>query len=154
MGNMSPPLMERFVVNELTGCWIYRGNKDGDGYGRVGSTVAHRVYYEQMVGPIPEGKQLDHLCVRRACVNPEHLEPVTPAVNQARSIPYRKWDRPPTARPVACLDGHEFTPENTAWAQRNTPTKVIWERKCRACIARRRRKYRQQARDAKSNAVS
>jgi hypothetical protein len=59
-----------------------------NGYGRIGyggkEPVAHRLIYELLVGPIPLGHILDHLCRNRNCVNPEHLEPVTHQVNTHR----------------------------------------------------------------------
>jgi HNH endonuclease len=71
-----------------TPCWIWLGDRQGQGYGRVntpdGSTLAHRVYYERHVGPIPAGHSLDHLCRVRLCVNPEHVEPVTFIENMRR----------------------------------------------------------------------
>jgi len=74
-----------------------------------GYFYAHRYVYEQEVGPIPDGLTLDHLCRNRACVNPDHLEPVTMRVNTLRGETI-------TARNAAktrCDKGHEFTPENT-----------------------------------------
>lgn len=74
----------------ITPCWVFSNGDsiDGEGYGRVkrdGKThQAHRMLYEQMVGPIPEGLFLDHLCGVRRCVNPDHLEPVSPAENTRR----------------------------------------------------------------------
>lgn len=71
-------------------CWIYTGFKTEKGYGLLGVgsprklVRAHRVVYEELVGPIPEGLQLDHLCRERACVHPGHLEPVTPRQNVLR----------------------------------------------------------------------
>ena len=70
-------------------CWDWLGGKS-NGYGRFwveGRLVqAHRWAYETMVGPIPEGLTLDHLCRVRYCVNPSHLEPVTLGENIRRSF--------------------------------------------------------------------
>lgn len=80
------------------GCWIWVGVRHF-GYGRfMVSTrreapkcvAAHRFSYERLVGPIPLGLDLDHLCRNRACVNPAHLEPVTRQVNIARGFAARK----------------------------------------------------------------
>lgn len=69
-------------------CWFWTGTRSDEGYGSVrweGPMLkAHRVAYELLVGPIPEGLEIDHLCRVTSCVNPAHLEPVTPAVNVAR----------------------------------------------------------------------
>lgn len=72
-----------------TPCWIWKGSRSHKGYGTVtrqGKTFqAHRLMWIQMRGPIPDGLQLDHLCVVRSCINPNHLEPVTPLENVRRS---------------------------------------------------------------------
>lgn len=77
-----------YLINPDTGCWLWQHATVPKGYGhavRDGKvTVAHRWYYEQAKGPIPEGKYLDHLCRTPACVNPDHLEIVTNAENVRR----------------------------------------------------------------------
>lgn len=68
-------------------CWIWT-KRIVDGYGGIWDSgrdrLAHIVSYEHFVGPVPEGKELDHLCRRRACINPEHLEPVSHKENVLR----------------------------------------------------------------------
>jgi hypothetical protein len=118
-------------VDKSGECWVWTGgHRTSNGYGRFQPTypgptiVAHRIAYELLVGPIPEGLQLDHLCRNRLCVNPAHLEPVTLIENIRR------------ARPTHCKHGHEFTPENTI-SVRSRPGR----RHCRKC------KYERAARD-------
>lgn len=86
-----PPFEERFwsKVEKSSGCWAWTGHKNRNGYGwtlgpKGKGESAHRIAYELLVGPIPEGLQIDHLCRNRACVNPDHLEPVTQRVNWQR----------------------------------------------------------------------
>lgn len=137
---------------EITdGCWLWRATRVWSGYGRFwqpdGSRVyAHRWAYEQMVGPIPEGLQLDHTChnadlscpggvtcPHRACVNPRHLEPVTALVNIMRGRTIAAAHSAQTH----CKRGHEFTPENT----------YLWRggRSCRTCVLERSRQRRRAA---------
>lgn len=82
---------ERFwsKVDKTPDCWLWTAGKDWDGYGifaRDGSRScrAHRWSYEQAIGPIPEGLQIDHLCRVRNCVRPDHLEAVTSRTNTLR----------------------------------------------------------------------
>lgn len=88
------PVFERiegkYVVSE--GCWEWTGAKTSDGYGIIGeggkhsgNLYAHRVAWEKWRGPIPEGAEVDHLCYNTSCINPDHLEPVTPRVNKDRA---------------------------------------------------------------------
>lgn len=67
------------------GCWEWVGTTSNRGYGNYFAHAAHRVAYQWMVGPVPDGLDLDHLCRNKRCVNPHHLEPVTKAENNRRS---------------------------------------------------------------------
>ena len=89
---MKKPLLRRLVekFQVADGCWIWTGATNGVGYGRVCTedrrwVYAHRAMYELIVGPIPAGLDLDHLCRTRSCVRPDHLEPVTRGENARRS---------------------------------------------------------------------
>lgn len=101
-----------FTPEPNTGCWLWMRSADSSGYGTLnlgGRTAsAHRVAYEALRGPIPEGLQIDHLCHTRPCVNPYHMEPVTRRENVLRG--YRSRREP--KRYAACRRGHPLTPEN------------------------------------------
>lgn len=85
---------QRFLVKiqYTPTCWLWMGGKKEAGYGhfgverdgRWGKVIAHRYAYEQWVGPIPEGYEIDHTCLVRNCVRPDHLEAVTLAENRRR----------------------------------------------------------------------
>lgn len=109
-------------------CWLWRAAMS-DGYGSVGwggrIQKAHRVAYELTIGPIPEGLELDHLCRNGSCINPTHLEPVTGRINNLRGESFAARN----ARRTHCINGHEFTPENTA---------IYPSRRQRVCLACKR----------------
>lgn len=124
-------------VEKTPTCWLWTGALDQGFYGIhwVGAGVsrrAHRLAYEWLVGPVPEGLTLDHLCRVRNCVNPAHLDPCTAGENAARSPLAPYWVK---ARATHCKNGHEFTTENTRLHH--------GRRACRACVnayARERRR--------------
>lgn len=110
---------------EVTGaCWLWTGGLTDEGYGYYwlnGRTYgAHRIAYLHLVGEVPDGMHLDHLCRIRNCVNPDHLEVVTPTVNSDRANGYR-------AEADLCNNGHEWTPENTL-------ALGDYSKRCRQCI--------------------
>jgi hypothetical protein len=112
-------------------CWLWKAYKVANGYGQFKadnhrrSVVAHRFAYELLIGPIPEGQQLDHLCRNRACVNPAHLEPVTPGENT------RRGRAPMLARSRQRAKTH--CPAGHPYAGDNLYVRPNGDRKCRAC---------------------
>src|SRR5262245_208989 len=87
-------LLERFrgyLIPYPDGCWGWRAYKDHDGYGTfrvsgIGKIKAHRLAWELVHGPIPQGLEPDHLCRNPSCPNPLHLELVTPRENALRGM--------------------------------------------------------------------
>lgn len=115
---------------ESEGCWIYTGSINNRGYGTILGRAAHRYFYERLVGPIPAGLTIDHLCRTKACVNPGHLEPVTHSGNAQRR---------PDVHKTHCVHGHEMTVENTIIKRGGENRTLI--RNCRTCanLAKRKR---------------
>lgn len=107
-------------------CWLWTGCIQTRGYGQFRGyqskhIPAHRFAYEALVGEIPEGLVIDHLCRVRRCVNPAHMEIVTQRENILRGDGVAAHH----ARKTHCIRGHEFTPENTIRHPHG--------RNCRAC---------------------
>lgn len=125
-----PPHFQGHITVAPTGCWIWDGPLHHNGYGACsktkGTNRAHRATYELLIGPIPDGLVIDHLCRVRACVNPHHMEPVTDRENRRRGA----------AVITHCPQGHEYTPDNT-YIKPQTGT-----RNCRRCAAAARRAWK------------
>ena len=123
--------MTRFERSGANDCWIWTGPLV-NGYGRQGRMLAHRLVYERLVGSIPDGLGLDHLCRVRSCVNPAHLEPVDNRTNILRgeTVPATN------AKKDACIHGHPFDEANTfVWSKKG-------HRVCRTCRREREARWR------------
>lgn len=150
LGRVHRPAMDRFIEKTMTTdeeCIVWTGGLNGAGYGQfyvgrtstksTGKGYAHRWSYEQFVGPIPEGMHLDHLCRNRACVNPDHLEPVTLRENLLRGEGVSAIH----AKKTHCPAGHPYAGDNL----RIDPKKGA--RFCRACARIAAQKYRDQKKE-------
>lgn len=176
------PWPDRFwqKVEKGEGCWRWLASSQGTGYGQVKAPgrgnvrLAHRVAYELVKGPIPTGLVIDHLCRNRMCVNPDHLEPVTDAVNIQRGespsmvtqrtgvckrghvlaeVGYATWPGARTCRACSRI-------RNRATRRRRTPAQIArWRQAKRAYYARNRdrlnalnREYKRRARAKRKEA--
>jgi hypothetical protein len=107
-------------------CWMWTASKNPNGYGQISENnkcvLVHKLVFERLRGPVPAGKELDHLCRRPACCSPAHLEAVTHKVNQLRGFsPFAV-----NARKTHCLRGHLFDEKNTMLSKTG-------KRECRIC---------------------
>lgn len=142
------PLADRFwpkVVWQSNGCWNWTGYKTGYGYGLITThtigkkqffKMVHRVAYELVKGPIPDGLQIDHLCRNKLCCHPYHLEAVTSKENTRRGLK--------GVLMTHCWRGHPFD-------ESNTRINKDGRRICKKCAAAYRRNYerRKKAENAK-----
>lgn len=133
---------DKFTIGD--DCWLWTGTIDDGGYGMIAGEGgrnylrAHRVMYEILVGPIPKGMQLDHLCRVRNCVNPAHLEPVTPRENTLRSPVALAAIN---AAKTRCPRGHLF---DVTYPITNTSRLRRGCLRCNAALARRQRQRKAQ----------
>lgn len=133
-------------------CWIWTGAQAVAGYGHCTATAqyptsfVHRRVWMELVGPIPQGLEIDHRCRNRLCCNPDHLEPVTHAENMRRSpvTSHPRWlkhDGPPKLfERERCSRGHDVTLPNAIYRQPNGRTN-----RCRVCLAESRSRSRMAA---------
>ncbi len=118
-------------------CWPWLAYRNRDGYGIFRAATdrrvpAHRFAYELVIGPIPDGLEIDHLCRVRDCVNPAHMEPVTHRENILRGGSFSALN----GAKSLCPQGHPLSGDNLyLWGRRLM-------RRCRSCDrASRRRRY-------------
>ena len=128
------------------GCWHWTGWSSRDGYGRfqvrTKGPMAHRFGYEMLVGPIPEGLTLDHLCNNPGCVNPEHLVPATVVDNVMRG----NGACVRNSKRTHCPKGHPLSGDNLI------PSRLP-SRGCLTCHREVCRQYMRRKRGAAKEAV-
>lgn len=115
-----------------TGCWLWLGPSAGSGYGGWGTDKAHRVAYALVMGCVPAGKQIDHLCRVTWCCRPDHLEAVTQLENVRRGNAGKL-----NAAKTHCPKGHPYEGDNLRVVINDCgrPT-----RRCLACSQRKKHK--------------
>ncbi len=138
--NPTPTLPRRLMEKVLfgDGCWEWQGSMDRRGYGQIQAgrrgqprIKAHRAMYLVLVGDIPDGLELDHLCRNTACVRPSHLEPVTHRENVRRGAA----SAPLLVRATHCKYGHSITGDNMMWRYRDGRPRLS----CATCTRERDR---------------
>lgn len=130
-------MINRVVREGGHGHWLWTGplQKNGYGYtrwkihGKWKHARVHRLFFEEYIGPIPDGLEIDHICQNKRCVNPEHLR----AVTHQENLKTRNHSGP--AKKTHCKRGHEFTVQNTYWSK--------GYKNCRTCRTEAVRRWRE-----------
>jgi hypothetical protein len=128
-----------------SGCWLWLGALFNDGYGAMTANGkcrrAHRISYQEFVGPIPDGLHLLHSCDVPTCINPDHLRPGTPKDNKGDQISrnrHRGWSFVRSVNPprlLFCKRGHDLSEPNIYWSKDGG-------RHCRQCTMTRAEQQR------------
>lgn len=122
-------------------CWVWQGGKS-DGYGSIAtggkgnSKATHLVAYEALVGPVPQGLKVMHLCDVRTCWNPAHLALGTQADIAARHD-IGRTNRLRKDTKTHCVNGHRFTLENSGRSRDG-------KRFCRTCVKENGKRWHEQ----------
>jgi HNH endonuclease len=105
--DLPPRIRAKILVNPITGCWEWLAGLTSEGYGQLwwegANQGAHQVVYRLLVGPVPDGLEIDHLCRFTKCVNPAHMEPVTGDENRRRGLTFLRQQRAIKIPPRAAL---------------------------------------------------
>jgi hypothetical protein len=119
-------------VEKTDSCWLWTAWCDATGYGRFRYDgklgYAHRWAYENAFGRIPTDREIDHKCMIRHCVNPNHLELVTHAENRRRSMQAKR----------GCIHGHRYDDSNTY-------VNPLGYRSCRVCRRRHNEDFKKRS---------
>lgn len=124
-------IYDNSIPEPNTGCWLWLKTLNHKGYALMTNYtkrtyIAHRISYEEFIGPIPKGLVIDHKCRMRLCVNPEHMEPVTSRVNTQRGNSGINM-----SSKTHCPKGHNYSHKNNRG-----------QRQCKICMAESSRKSR------------
>jgi len=150
MRDLSPMLAKVLARVDFADCWEWTGPVDRDGYGKVSLGAGinrrpHRVVWEGLVARIDAGLHIDHLCKNRRCVNPDHIQPVTPQENIRRSASRATLN----ASKTHCAEGHPYDAVNTYHYKGRRDCRI-----CRRAAGRRSRARQRRTRPVWSESVA